>query len=235
MPEFRSIDDFTADRFTATAWEGAEAKVRFARDFVSFVESDFAPARFTRSFYRRLSLTFGHIAHYDRLGFYDTFFTTTEDKVRFLRQTLDHPCYGDPALTYSDVERALQGWVRVNGVLARYEGRPAGRNAEAVTGAGCEANPGVQPGQTRPGLETYRLRVDELVRFSKVIEVEARGLDEARELAVEQATESFEPVFDWLDSERVSIEATPIGSPESEAVHGKPADEEHTPARRHER
>ena len=28
-----------------------------------------------------------------------------------------HPCYGDPAWTYSDVERALQSWLKADGTL----------------------------------------------------------------------------------------------------------------------
>ena len=84
------------------------------------MQSDFAAKHFTDRFYRRLSNTFGHIAHYNRGGFWAEFFTTTADKVRFLEQTLLHPCYGDPAWTYSDVERALQEWLRACGLLDRY-------------------------------------------------------------------------------------------------------------------
>jgi hypothetical protein len=118
---FGTINEFTADKFTATKWEGADKKACFARQFIRFVESDFARDKFAHTFYLRLSLTFGHIAHYNQAGFYETFFTTTADKVRFLRMTLAHPCYGDPSHTYSDVERALQSWSQQNGILAKYE------------------------------------------------------------------------------------------------------------------
>jgi hypothetical protein len=70
-------------------------------------------------------MTFGHIAHFNRQGFFETFFTTTADKVRFFRMTLAHPCFGDPTFTCSDVERALQGWLRESGLLAKYEQRLA--------------------------------------------------------------------------------------------------------------
>ena len=122
---FGTIKDFTADQFAPTRWEGAEEKARFARRFVRFVESDFAEREFPDTFYRRLALTFGHIAHFNRHGFYEEFFTATEGKVRFLRMTLAHPCWGDPAFTYSDVERALQSWLHQNGVLGEYEQRLA--------------------------------------------------------------------------------------------------------------
>jgi hypothetical protein len=122
---FNTINDFTADKFAPTTWEDAEKKARFAKTFIKFVEADFPRRQFTKAFYRRLSQTFGHIAHYDMFGFYDQFFTTTEGKVRFLRQTLQWPAHGDPAFTYSDVERALQSWIIQNGILAKYERRLA--------------------------------------------------------------------------------------------------------------
>lgn len=114
---------FTSSQFKPTKWDTADDKVAFAKQFVRFVQSDFAAKHFTERFYRRLSNTFGHIAHYNRGGFWDTFFTSTADKVQFLEQTLQHPCYGDPAWTYSDVERALQKWLQADGALERYRHR----------------------------------------------------------------------------------------------------------------
>jgi len=125
MNDFTTINDFIADRFTPTKWEGADKKAKFARQFIRFVQSDFAKCQFPKTFYVRLSLTFGHIAHFNQSGFFDTFFATTEGKVRFLRMTLAHPCWGDPAFNYSDVERALQSWLREGAVLSKYELRLA--------------------------------------------------------------------------------------------------------------
>ena len=125
MNTFRTITDFTADKFTPTQWDTADKKAAFAQQFFRFVQSDFAKSKFTKAFYQRLSMCFGHIAHYNQGGFFETFFTTTADKVRFLRQTLMAPCYGDPAWTYSDVERGLQTWLRENGVMEKYEQRLA--------------------------------------------------------------------------------------------------------------
>lgn len=124
MSKFTSTD-LTANCFTATKWEGADKKAAFARQFTKLVEKDFAKSRFPKWFYTRLSMTFGHIAHYNREGFFEEFFTTTEGKVRFLRKTLAHPCYGDPAWTYSDVERVLQEWLLEHDVLSKYESRLA--------------------------------------------------------------------------------------------------------------
>ena len=112
---------FKENLFTPTRWETAHDKARFARQFVRFVQSDFAAQHFTDRFYRRLSMTFGHIAHCNRAGFWEEFFTTTADKVRFLEQTLQHPHCGDPAWTYSDVEQVLQAWLKADGALERYQ------------------------------------------------------------------------------------------------------------------
>jgi hypothetical protein len=111
---------FTADMFVPTKWDSAEDKAKFANDFVRFVKSDFKGTLFSNKFYKRLSNTFGHIAHFDRGGFYATFFTTTADKVRFLGHTIAFPCYGDPAFTYSDVEKKLIDWLKTDGALTRY-------------------------------------------------------------------------------------------------------------------
>lgn len=116
---------FTPSQFVATKWDTAQDKAAFAMQFIRFVESDFDVQHFTDKFYRRLSNTFGHIAHYDRGGFWGEFFTTTADKVRFLEQTLAYPCYGDPAWTYSDVERALKEWLRAEAILDQYRQRLA--------------------------------------------------------------------------------------------------------------
>lgn len=128
---------FTADQFKPTKFDTADDKLWFAKQFVKFVKSGFEHRHFTDRFYRRLSNTFGHIAHYDRGGFWQTFFDSTEGKVRFLEITLRHPCYGDPAWTYSDVERELKRWLAVEGTLAKYRERLAGE-VEAVERAEFE-------------------------------------------------------------------------------------------------
>jgi hypothetical protein len=112
--------------FTATEWEGAKEKARFADHFVRFVEGGFKPTLFPDWFYRRLSNTFGHIAHYDRVGFYATWFEGLPKRAAFLRHALRHHCCGDPAFTYSDVERALQSWIRESGWLEKIEAADRG-------------------------------------------------------------------------------------------------------------
>jgi hypothetical protein len=110
---------FSASQFVATKWDTAEDKARFANQFLNFVESDFSASKFPKWFYKRLSMTFGHIAHYDQAGFWSEFFQSSEGKVRFIEQTLRHLCWGDPTCTYSDVEHDLKSVLSVSGVLEK--------------------------------------------------------------------------------------------------------------------
>lgn len=112
---------FSANQFTPTKWDTSEDKAKFANQFLSFVESGFAQSKFPKWFYKRLSMTFGHIAHYDQGGFFAEFFQTTGDKLRFLRQCSQHSCFGDPTYTYSDVERALRDWMGRVSAVSMYE------------------------------------------------------------------------------------------------------------------
>ena len=122
---------FTASQFTPTEWDSAEQKAKFANHFVRFVESEFSPNLFYDWFYKRLSMTFGHIAHYNRAGFYETWFSSTEARLRFLEVSEGRtglyalppkgmgPC-GDPHFSYSDVERILMSWVFMNELTSEY-------------------------------------------------------------------------------------------------------------------
>jgi len=123
---------FVAADFVPTQWESAEQKAKFANALLTFIARDFPRSKFHESFYRRLSNTFGHIAHYDSAGFYQRFFLTAEDKLAFLEQCVTWPCYGDPTFTYSDVERAIGARVRKSQVVACFSSQIAveGRRRE---------------------------------------------------------------------------------------------------------
>lgn len=110
---------FTAAQFKPTEWDDGVAKARFANHFVRFVRSGFQRTMFQEWFYKRLSSCFRHIAHYNRHGFYETWFSSAKRQYAFIENALHFPCYGDPAYTYSDVERALQGWLREDDTIAR--------------------------------------------------------------------------------------------------------------------
>ncbi|MHA2046150.1 MAG: hypothetical protein ACW99G_15265 [Candidatus Thorarchaeota archaeon] len=106
------VKQFNAEQFTPTQFDTAEQKAKFANHFVKFVESGFKREKFPKWFYTRLSMTFGHIAHYNLDGFYAQWFTTTERQMEFLNHTLNHPCYGQPEYTYSDVEKEIIEWLK---------------------------------------------------------------------------------------------------------------------------
>jgi len=103
--------------FTATRPENAKDKMRFAKQFCKFVMRGFLLKDFPNWFYVRLSMTFGHIAHYNQGGFYDYFFQDVNGKIKFIRRSLLHECYGSPEHTYSDVEKILKKWLEDNQVL----------------------------------------------------------------------------------------------------------------------
>ncbi len=118
---------FEDDRFQATKFDTGADKAKFANDFLRFMSKGFPEQSFTQAFYRRLSMCFSHIAHYDRHGFWGTFFTSTEGRIEFIDHTLRGGGYGDPAWTYCDVELAIRRRVGEAGIMQAYR---AARAAE---------------------------------------------------------------------------------------------------------
>ena len=109
---------FTDEDFTATRFDTEADKGWSANALCRFIEADFRLTLFPEKLYSRLSSSFGHIAHGNRHGFISEFFEDRRGKIAFLEATLSHPCYGDPAWTYSDVERAIQARLRGGDMLA---------------------------------------------------------------------------------------------------------------------
>ncbi|MHB1698570.1 MAG: hypothetical protein ACYCSN_00300 [Acidobacteriaceae bacterium] len=126
---------FLPSDFVPTKFSTAADKASFGNTFLNFIESEWRETLFTKPFYNRLSSTFGHIAHYDRATFYSTWFTCDGDRLRFLKQTLKWPCWGDAEFTFCDVERALQREIRKRNYFERYELRASDslRSAEIAT------------------------------------------------------------------------------------------------------
>ena len=116
---------FLPEEFTPTKFSKAADKAEFGNHFLRFIDAAWAQALFTKDFYHRLSMCFGHIAHCDRATFYETWFTRDQDRLRFIEKTLKWPCWGDPEFTFCDVERAIQQEVRKRNDLARYQLRVA--------------------------------------------------------------------------------------------------------------
>ena len=106
---------FTADQFTATQFDTAADKAKFANHFVRFVASGYKASLFYDWFYRQLSNCFGHIAHYDRTTFYNHFFRDKQAQLYFMTATREGGGYGDPAYTYSDVEKAIKAHYGLQG------------------------------------------------------------------------------------------------------------------------
>ena len=77
---------FLPDEFTPTKFSTAADKAEFGNHFLRFIESEWAQALFTKDFYHRLSMCFGHIAHCDRATFYETWFTRTMTGCASLRR-----------------------------------------------------------------------------------------------------------------------------------------------------
>ena len=109
---------FVAADFVPTQWDTAEQKAKFANALLTFVAQDFPRSKFHENFYRRLSNTFGHMAHYNCDQFYGHFLRTAEDKLEFLEQCVTWPCHGDPTTTYSDVERAVAARLTQSRIVA---------------------------------------------------------------------------------------------------------------------
>jgi len=111
---------FQADEFTATKCDNSEVKAKFANDLCRFMAADFKESLFSKALYQRLSMCWGHIAHYNREGFFGEFFRSLCGKIDFLEQTLAWRCFGDPEYTYSDVEAAVNARLRSCNLLAAY-------------------------------------------------------------------------------------------------------------------
>ena len=116
---------FLPSNFIATKFSTAADKAEFGNTLLRFIESECAPALFTKRFYNRLSMCFSHSAHYNSAQFCEEWFSSLAAQVRFLKHILRFPCYGDPEYTFSDVERAIQREIVNRNYLARYELRLA--------------------------------------------------------------------------------------------------------------
>lgn len=107
---------FHPDEFTPTKWETAADKAAFANWLARFLAAGSPRALLSKQRYQRLSTLGGFCAEYNRDGFYTTHFATPESRVAFLnhlQQCMPNGCWGvgDPAWTYSDVERAITRWL----------------------------------------------------------------------------------------------------------------------------
>jgi hypothetical protein len=112
------IPKLNAADFKATKFDTAEVKAKFGNHLLRFIAEEYPPHLWTKVFYNRLSMTFSNIAHYNQLGFWETWFETTADQIEFLQNIAKYPCWGDPEFTYSDVEKVIRARVRNSDVIA---------------------------------------------------------------------------------------------------------------------
>jgi hypothetical protein len=110
-----------AEGLTPTGWSSPADKAAFANSLLAFVAHDFPATKWTQGLSKRLSLTFGMIAHYDRHGFRQAWFTTRADQAAFLAALLRWPCWGQPTHTFCDVERRTQARLREAHALEAYQ------------------------------------------------------------------------------------------------------------------
>ena len=105
---------------TATQFSDAVEKAKIGNALLSFIARGFPQSAWNRTLYNRLSQMFGHIAHYDIHGFWGAQFSTTQARLGFLRGIVLYGCYGDPAWTWSDVERDIRNRIIGSGLIEAY-------------------------------------------------------------------------------------------------------------------
>ena len=112
---------FEPSDFTATKWNTADDKARMANKITKFILNGFQRPSFTKEVYTRMSCMFGHIAEYNIHGFYTTWFEDDTTCLKWAENVMHGGVLGfvvgDPAWTWSDVEKAIQKWIAENHIV----------------------------------------------------------------------------------------------------------------------
>jgi hypothetical protein len=169
MPQLTPAD------FTPTKFHSADDKAWFANALLKFLADDCPRSGFTDRLYVRLSNSFGHIAHYDRSGFFEHFFLTLQTKVEFLEQTLQWLCYGSAEFTFCDVEILVQSRITTANLLAiikaQRDSDTARRERELLERLKAKyepmPRPDARPDQAPPTAPAAVLRQGSLFDFSE--------------------------------------------------------------------
>ncbi|GBQ27259.1 hypothetical protein AA0472_2368 [Acetobacter estunensis NRIC 0472] len=103
-----------AEQFTPTTWSSAADKARIGNAILRFLAQGMPAEKFNKALYGRVSQMWSHIAHFNSLGFRSAWFASAKTRHAFLKHMVDYPCWGDPAFTWSDVEREIGQRVREN-------------------------------------------------------------------------------------------------------------------------
>ncbi len=101
----------TKHEFRASEFMTIREKELVLKTWLRFLGNGLRFKDFTDRLYKHLHLHCGFIAHYDRPGFYETYFENGEDTVRFLsrfdkRENLQSVGYGGSG-EYEDLARAM--------------------------------------------------------------------------------------------------------------------------------
>lgn len=74
------------EQFKDAKFMAAAEKTMVLKQWKAFIAGSFQWEHFTERLYKHLSLHCSFIAHYNRAGFYDTYFSNPEDTIRFVAQ-----------------------------------------------------------------------------------------------------------------------------------------------------
>lgn len=115
-----SLERFTQD-FWATPYDTARDKALAFTQLARFLADDCDEKRFTERAYDLLyQHCFGHIAHFGRGGFYDSWFSTPERRASWVQYAYRGGAYGfhdrERKDLWGDVERAVVTWLKWSGV-----------------------------------------------------------------------------------------------------------------------
>lgn len=116
--------NFTEADFMATNFSTAEEKAKIANKLTRFILGGFKQNSFSKTMYTRLSNMFGHIAHYNIHGFYETWFAGAKERREWAQYVLRggaYGCVGSPVHTWSDVEKASMNWMQENRILEQLD------------------------------------------------------------------------------------------------------------------
>lgn len=115
--------EFQIQDFTPTEWATAEEKAKIANKITRFILGGFQQGSFTKVMYQRLSNMFGHIAHYNILGFYEEWFSNIKACLDWAEHITGNwlSGMGDPRFTWSDVEKALIQWMKDNRIAEQLD------------------------------------------------------------------------------------------------------------------
>lgn len=96
----------TEIQFKTVKFMTAEEKEKVLKAWKRFIKNDFDRKFFTERLYKHLTLHCSFIAHYDKAGFYSTYFHHPEDAVRFIKQF-------DKDFDYISTEYGTDIWISV--------------------------------------------------------------------------------------------------------------------------